>query len=347
MTPQQAIERAAAGDVAPVYLVTGEETYIVEQVVAALRRAAVEPALAQFNEEKLVAGETDVDRVLGAARMFPMMGKRRLVLVRSLERWEGRGQDDDGAVEVDASRASALDRLADYASAPVPSTCLLLVAAKLDGRRKIVSLARKGGWLVSCEPLGRGELPGFISREAAARGHKVSPEVADLLAEVAGPDLACVADALERLSLFVGPGSAITEDAVATTLVRMRQSTVWELLNAIGRRDLGAALRVLEDVYDPRDRGVRLLGLLAWSLRQLIKFDSATRAGAGPEEAARRAGAPPFKARELAAQVRSLRSGELARWLVLLAETDLALKGSKRPPRATVEDAIMHMCGAG
>jgi DNA polymerase III delta subunit len=83
---------------------------------------------------------------------------------------------------------------------------------------------------------------------------------------------------------------------------------------------------------------------LAWSVRQLIKFDAATRAGAGPEEAARRAGAPPFKARDLAGQLRRLSPADLERWLLLLAEADLELKGSKRPPRATIEDAIMQMC---
>jgi DNA polymerase-3 subunit delta len=198
--------------------------------------------------------------------------------------------------------------------------------------------------LLVCEPVARAALPGFVTRETGALGHAVAPEVADLLAEIAGPELGSVADAIERLSLYVGPGQPITEDAIAACLVRMRQSTVWELVNAVGRRELGPALATLDDVYDARDRGLRLVGLLAWSLRQLIKFDAATRAGASPDEAARRAGAPPFKARELAGQVRRLGTQELERWLLLLADADLELKGSKRPPRATLESTIMRMC---
>jgi DNA polymerase-3 subunit delta len=79
-------------------------------------------------------------------------------------------------------------------------------------------------------------------------------------------------------------------------------------------------------------------------VRQLIKFDAAIRDGASPEEAARRAGAPPFKARDLAAQMRRLSAADLERWLLLLAEADLELKGSKVPPRSVVEDALMQMC---
>ncbi len=346
VTPDEAIAQAKAGQVAPVYLLMGEESYTADQVLATIRQAVLTGGFASFNEEKQVAGEVDVGRVIASARTLPMMAARKLIVVRSLERWESRSPDAEATAEPqdDGDRASPLDRLAEYASEPVSSTCLVLVGAKLDGRRKLVTQARKGAWLVSCEPVPRGALPGVVVREARSRGHAIDPETADLLAEIAGPELSSVADALERLSLYVGAGQAITEDDIAACLVRMRQTSVWELVNAVGRRELGPALAALQDVYDARDRGLRLVGLLGWSFRQLIKFDAASRAGAGPEEAARRAGAPPFKARELAAQVRRLPRGELERWLLLLAEADLELKGSKRPPRATLEDAIMQMC---
>jgi DNA polymerase-3 subunit delta len=348
VTPEEAIEKAKGGQVAPIYLLTGDEAYLVERVVATLREAAIAGGPAQLNEEKLVAGEVDADRVISASRTLPMMSRRRLVLVRSLERWDARPQDDGGSRtdEPEPGRANSLDRLADYAQDPAPTTCLVLVATKIDGRRKLMAAARKGGWLVVCEPLARGALPPFVMREARLRGHAIDGQIADMLAEIAGPELATVVDALERLSLYVGKDKPITEDDIATCLVRMRQSTVWELINAVGRRDLGPALAALEDVYDARDRGLRLVALLAWSVRQLIKFDSAQRAGVAPEEAARRAGAPPFKARELAGQMRRISPAHLERWLLLLAEADLELKGSKRPPRGTVEDTIMQMCRA-
>ncbi|HMI87122.1 MAG TPA: DNA polymerase III subunit delta [Polyangiaceae bacterium] len=343
MTPDEAIAEAKQGHTRPVYLLTGEEPYEIERVLSSLRGIVLSGALAAFNEEKLVAGEVSVDRVLSASRVAPMMAPRRLVVVRNLDRWEsraGEGHDDD----TDGSATSPLDRLAEYAASPAPTTCLVLIGGKIDGRRKLMNAGRKGGFLVTCEPLARGALPGFVTRETAARGHAISSDVADLLAEIAGPELGSVADAIERLSLYVGPAQPVTEDAIAACLIRLRQSTVWELVNAVGRRELGVALATLDDVYDARDRGLRLVGLLAWSLRQLIKFESAARGGASPEEAARRAGAPPFKARELAGQVRRLGAPELERWLVLLADADLELKGSKRPPRATLESTLMRMC---
>jgi DNA polymerase III subunit delta len=347
MSPEEAIHRAEAGALLPVYLVVGEERYAAIQVVHALRSAALASGVAELNEEKLVAGEADIDRVVSAARMAPMMAKRRFVLVQSLERWDAKAGDgdlDDASPDED-TKTPPLDRLAEYAASPVPETCLVLWGTKLDGRRKIVALAKKSGFMVSCEPLPRAKLPGWIVREAKARGHAIAGDVAEMLAEIAGPDLSAVADALERVSLYAGAAQPITEDAISACVVRMRQSSVWELVGAVGSKKLGLALTALDDIFDARDRGLPLVGLLAWSIRQLVKFEAATRAGKSPEEAARLAGAPPFKARELAQQVRAVSASELERWLLLLAETDLALKGSRRPPRAILEDAITQMCG--
>lgn len=323
------------------YLVAGDEAYLAASVVSALKAASVKGGVPGLNDDQYQAGEVDVDRVLSDARTLPMMAKRRFVLVRGLERWEPKAGKSEGKV----TDKDPLEKLLDYAKAPSPSTVLVLLGAGIDKRRKLYTVARSDGFLVACEPLARAELPGWIERRVAVRGCKIGVAVADLLAELTGPELAPVADAVERLCLYVGDGNEIGEDSVASCIVRLRTASVWELVAAVGRRDAGAALAALADVYDPQDRGLRLLGVLAWSTRQLLRFDSALRSGASPEQAALRAGAPPFKARELSQQVKALPRADLERWPELLARLDLELKGgTRRPAQAVLEAAILKLC---
>ena len=350
MTPEQALAEARAGELRPVYLIVGDEAYFERQVVTELKQAALAGAVPGLNDEYLQAGEVPVERVLSAARTLPMMAKRRLVVVRGLERWEPRdGQDDvkEAKEGKGKEREPPLDRLLEYAKAPSPTTVLLLIGSGLDKRRRLVTQARSAGFLVSCEALDRASLPGFIQHRVKDLGARIAADTSDLLAELTGPELSQVVDAVDRLCLFVGANGEITEDTVAECVVKLRPSTVWELVGAVGRRDLGAALRARDQVYDPADRGLRLLGLLAWSTRQLVKFDAAQRSGASPGEAAARAGAPPFKARELAAQVKGLEPADLERFILRLAELDGDLKGgSKRQPKASLEHTIIALIGA-
>jgi DNA polymerase-3 subunit delta len=350
VTPGEAIGQAKRGALLPLYLVAGEERLLRDEVVAELRAASLAGGLPAFNEDRFTAGEATVDTVIAAARTVPMMAARRFVLVRGAERWDA-GETDATPKsrprpgEAGDAPSSPFDRLADYASAPVDSTCLVVVAEKLDGRRKLAVLARKKGFLVSCDPLDDRSLAGWIVERFAAKGHAVDREAAELLAALVGPGLSAVDDAIERLSLYAGAGATVGEDAIAACVARIRTADTWALVDAVGARDLGRALRTLADAYDPRDRGLPLLGALAWSIRQLARYQAAVQSGASAEEAARRAGAfQAFRARELAAKARQVRGKEVERWMLLLAEADLALKSSRRAPDAVLEEMLTRLC---
>jgi DNA polymerase-3 subunit delta len=342
VTPEVAIAQAKKGALLPVYLVTGEEAFLRDQVIAELRAAALGGGVPEFNEDKFTAGESPIDRVLSAVRTVPMMAKKRFVCVRGAERWDV-GEPGEG--EKDVKHEPPLDRLAEYANDPVDSTCLVITSGKIDGRRRLATLAKKRGFIVSCESLDRGALRAWIERQCAAQGHAVEREVAELIAEIAGTDLARLSDVIERLGLFVGPSEPITEHAVSECVARVRTADTWALVDAVGRRDLGGALRLLADVYDARDHGLPLLGALAWSVRQLARFQIAVEGGASQDEAARRAGIfPPHRAREVANKLRGIRAKELERWLLVLGETDIALKSSRRTPDAILEDMLTRLC---
>lgn len=321
---------------AALYLLVGPERFIIDQTVAALRGAADTGAAgASFNEDRFTAGEVPIDTVLAAARTAPMMAAQRYVQVSAVERWDQKGKGG----------AAAMDALDAYAADPVPSTVLVLVAQKLNGGRRLVKRAKKAGFLVPCDPLSRGQLPRWIRGRARGLGHELDRGSAELLAELLGPELSPVADALERLSLYVGPDAPIDGSAIAAVVTRVRQETVWALVDALAEQDLAGALGALADAYDPRDHGLPLLGAVTWRVRQLIKFESALASGGGDAGgAARAAGVAPFKAREVQRVVRTLPPGTLDRWLMLLAEADLALKGSRRPGAEVLATMLVDMC---
>ena len=346
MTPEEAIKKAEQGDLLPVWLVVGEERMLKDAVIAAITKAALAGGLPDFNHDKFTAGETDVDKIIGATRTVPMMAKKRVVFVRGLERWDTASAASDSGDDGGRGKAlPPLDRLAEYAKTPIDSTTLILVAQKLDGRRKIVTLAKKQGFVVDCAQVEGRQLPGWIKNRAKLKGHTIQQDVCELIAEIAGPDLSYLDDVLERLSLYVGKDAPITEEAVGVNVTRVRLADTWNLVDAASTKDLGRVLALFADVYDPRDRGLPLVGAIAWSLRQLLKLQSALGSGASIDEAARRAGIyPTFRAREHAQKLKSFRPRELERWLVVVQETDLALKSSRRPADAILEEMFTRLC---
>lgn len=355
MTPGQAIERITQGEVHPVYLLLGAERYFQRRVLQALHEMAARTGIAGLNDDRFDAGECEVEAALAAARTLPMMAPRRWVWLRHVDRWEGKTTERSaGRVRQKTETRKAkgkhanmtpLEALARYAEEPSETTTLVLTASKLSAKNPLVASAKRSGFLVECDSPARTAMPGWLQGTARERGHTLDSSTAELLIEVVGSDLELLDRMIEQLSLFVGADRPITEEAVAEIVAIVKPATVWELLDAVTRGDTARTLSTLAKVYDPQDRGLRLVSLLLWSTRQLLRFEAALRSGENPQAAAKAAGVPPFKARALQGQLRGLSRPLLERRLIVLRDLDLALKGgSKRPPRSVLETALMDLC---
>lgn len=333
----------------PVYLVVGEESFLADEVVRRIQRVSAEGGIAGFNDEKFTAGDVQIGAVLSAAKSVPMMAKRRFVLLRGVDRWEAKA--DDGEAKPEPKRGvktdPPLDRLAAYAADPCPTAVLVIVASKLHAQRRIVTAAKKGGFIVTCDPLSRHNTAPWVANRAKRAGHPISREVAEQIAELIGSDLGALADAVERLSLFVGPGAVISEDAVATMIAPIRTVATWDLTDALCARDLSTALRVLHEMNVAKGAELMVLGAVASSARKMAHFAERLATGDSPQAAAEACGVPSFKARDMARALRGFSRQGMVRWLELFAQTDVALKGgARRGSRAVLEGMILSMCAA-
>jgi DNA polymerase-3 subunit delta len=291
-----------------------------------LRRAAVGDGDA-WNEEIFQGKSGSIARIVDAARTLPMMAKVRFVLVRSA--------DDFADKE--------LEKLTEYLGAPVDTGCLVLTAEKLDGRSRFVKTAKQKGFLCEAQPLKPAAMREFIGREARRRKLDVRPDATAALIDAIGTDLSATDDALTRLSLYVGEGQPITLAAVEACVSRVRVESIWALVDAVGLRDQRAALKAASSLLADREPPLRILAMITRQLRMIGRMQDGLRSGMAPESAATAAGAPPFKARELANAANRVSTGDLARAFRVLGEADLALKGSKRQPNIVLEGAILEL----
>jgi DNA polymerase-3 subunit delta len=309
-------------------VLVGTERLLVERAVDAIRKAVDEMGAAGFNVEVFNGKGLEAARAISAARTLPMMADKRLVLIRHF----------------DAMTPTEQNVLAAYLDDPAESGCLVMTADKLDGRSKLGKSAKKKGVLIDAKPLRGRELREFIRAEASAREHGIVPQAVETLLDAVGDDLSAIDDAMERLSLFVGAGQRIDADAVMQCVTRIRVESIWSLVDAIGLKDRRKGIAAAQSLLDDREPPLRLLSMVARQLRIVARMREALSEGLRPQEAAKRAGAPPFKAADLTESARRFTATSLGDAFALIAETDRALKSSKRPPDVILQAAVLELC---
>lgn len=308
-----AIER---GDIAPIYCLHGGERYLIDRCLAAIRAAVIGGAaapFAAFNHDVFDLREAEFATVVSTARTLPMMAPRRLVV--------GKG--------IDGVKADELASLIPYVADPNPQACLVLIGDKVDTRFKVFQALRKAGHLHEFAPLRDRELASWLQREARARQVSIGGDAATALAEAAGPELGRLAQALEQLALYAGPGKAITIADVEALIPETRQRSVFELTKAIGDGDVPRALRILANMFRNREPALRVQFMLARQLRQIWRAKELAAAGMGRDQIAGAVGVPPFFVDDVLAPARRMSNRALATGFERLYRADKALKSSR------------------
>ena len=301
----------AQGRVSPVYVLSVDEPLIAQRLCAALLSAVVPAAMRAFNHEVIEAGTSSGGAIASATRTIPMLGGKRLIVVR----------------DADALGAEGLDALRPCLENPSPQTVLVLLCAKVDGRLKFFAEAKKRSFLF--ELSAPKQVVPWIQEEARRAGVALKPDAVRRLADVVGKDLGRLASCLEQLSLYAGE-RAVTAEDVDELVAETRESTVFELANAIGEGRREAALRAIGKLFDQKESSVGVAMMLARHFRQLALAKEAASERVPSHELPRRIGAPPFAVDGLMKQARRLPPQSFSLAFGLLAKADRELKSSTK-----------------
>lgn len=307
----------------PVYLLHGEEDFLIGEGSEAIVQAALADDQRGFNLDVLYGGEADTRDVVSHASSFPMTAERRVVVVREVE------------------RLSQPDILANYIEHPSPSTCLVLTSSKPDFRKKPFLTAKKHAFVVECKPLWENQVPAWITRRVKKEKREIHPDAASMLAAYVGTSLRELSNELEKLFLFIGDRKSIGVDDVAAVVGVSKEFSIFELQWAIGMKDTRKATEVLERLMESGEQPVVMVAIMTKFFQTVWKLLDARRRNVPPAEQLMQAGAFMFqeKYREVASRftVREVEDAFLA-----LSEIDEKLKTSGGDPKLLVQTFIVR-----
>lgn len=229
------LKELKSGKYQPLYFLQGDEPYYIDAICHYIEQHGIAEHERGFNQVVLYGKDMDMARILTQARRFPMMAERQVVIVREAQEISNLNQ------------AVGQQLLESYAKSIVPSTILVFAHKNktLDGRKGLAKVLDKEGYLIVADKVKDSALAGWISQEAKERQLQVQPEAVQLLAEYIGTDLSRISNELEKLSVNVPAGQAVSPAMVEQFVGFSREFTIWELQRVLGQRQLAKAVRIV------------------------------------------------------------------------------------------------------
>jgi DNA polymerase III subunit delta len=327
MKPEEYNKAIEKGDLAPLYLLYGEEPYLVERAVKKLLERAVDPGFRDFNLDIFYGNETKGEEVFTAAQTLPMFADRRVVLIKKAG---------------DLS-APAMEVLLPYLQDPSPGTCFVLQAEKVDGRKKFFAEFKKRGEMVEFKRPYENQLGPYVRDEVRAAGKKIDTAAAELLAYLVGNNLQELMSQIEKLCTFCGKKENIGIDDVKAIVSDTKAESVFEFTDALGARDLPKALRLLTTLMRDGEAPLKILGGVARQYRQLWQVRELLDRKVSAGDIGQATKISPYFLKKVIEQARNYQVGELKVVFERMLELDLAFKSGGRSD-ALFERFVTDVC---
>ena len=325
LTQDMLLTQIAAGELAPIYLVVGDDEYAKDEIGKAFQAAVPDDAQA-FSFQRYSAIETtDPGVVVNSARTPSFLGDRRVIVVTRAEKWfSGKRKASDEAAPDDDDDAGGADLLEAYFERPEPASTVVFVAADVNRTFRVVKALIKQAVIVECwglkaekDPRGPAtEMLNRAGRLAAGlfkrAGMTIDRGALEPLLAHAGSDIAILRGDVERLILYCHGRKTVLPEDVDAVVSGTALLNPWGVVNAIERGDAREALRQVRVVTDAGEAPFMTLGQIGWWVRNKL-----------PQK-----GSPD--------RVRAA--------VDAVFRTDLAMKSSGGEPRILLERLVVQLC---
>ncbi len=326
----------------PVYFLYGPEDYLIEKEIQRLLDRTLSPKERGMNLHTFSGEEHSSLEIAQAAQTLPMFSRYRFVLVK----------------EADSIDEEKMAPLLKYIENPSPATCLVLCAQTLGPWKKVRAHLEKVGKIVESPRLKGKALISWMKDTMAEKGKKLSEEGAAYLAEVVGDHLHPLENALEQVYLSVGEKKTIELSDIGGIVSEVKTSTIFDLTDAIGRRDVEKALGILEQVLESKavpfkkeeeaskmgDPIPLLLSMMARQYRLIWRVKKMASGYKGMDETAKALRMSPWVVKNLVSQGKSFSESSLREGILKCHRTDLAIKRSRGPKNLLMEKLVIDLC---
>ena len=353
MTPAQFMARVKRREIPAVCLFLGQEGWNRKRCREALIAALGAP-------ERQDASQNTLAALVDDARSMSLFASERFIFVSNAEAAMPRSsraaaaaaeseEEEDREAPAAAGGAGPLDA---YVSDPTPGVTLVFEAsrwdfegddkARTDRVRKFYSAIPD---VVEFRRFSLDDARMETDRIAKAADVKLDPAAAQALVEALAGDVGRIAVEIEKLALY---GKPVSAEDLPNLVPDARQSTIFALVNALGRRDRARALDALDALVREGEYLPLALTFLATQFRMALAAKEANLRSAGQVQGHfQKSGIPMWgsRAEQVAQTATRFSRDHLERGLRLIFEADRDLRSARPDDRTVVENFVVKLCG--
>lgn len=323
-----------SGDFLPVYLFCGNEAYLKKYYSDTLAEKAVSKDFFDFNLQTFDGKGIDIQEIIDAAIMMPLMSDRRAVVVRDLK--------------LEAMNDSDFTLLKDYLENPSESTVLIFLQTADDfsllKAKKIADIIKKKGAVCQLNKRSGNDLIKPLISSASKHGCVLTADGAHYLVSVVGDDFNVLINELSKVCHYAA-GGEITKKHIDEVAVKTDEARIYDLTKFLLMKNFDKAYEVLGILLRQKTQPEFILGTIVGAYVDMYRAKVSLACGKGAEELSEAYGygKTAFRLKNGARDSSRIDIDTLRKCIDVLTEADLKLKSGRDNPAVILEQLMVRL----
>lgn len=262
----------------PVYYVFGEDNYGFDFAKNLIEKAIIPHLSSEFDKETYYGSKNSFSELVSIASTFPFGDGKKFLIFKNAEKPKDKNV------------------LTEYLKSPSDFTVILFLhegtISKLDSEP--YKSLNKMNALFESKELKSAALTEWIITFVKDNGKVISDENAQLLIDIVGENRSLIELQLEKIFLYLNEKNEITLESIQSLATELKQFTIFDLLNAVGRKDKTKAIEVAYNLYESGTEITQIIAMLNRYFTGLIKINELNSLKMSDQQAAKIVGTHPY-----------------------------------------------------
>ncbi|MCD7980970.1 MAG: DNA polymerase III subunit delta [Clostridiales bacterium] len=315
------------GQLRHVYLLYGEETYLIRQYKNNLKDA-LSAAAESANTARFEGRDINPKQVIELADTMPFFSDHRSIFI-----------DNSGFLK------KSPEELASYMEEIPESTYFVFTETEVDRRCRLYKQIKKQGRAVEFKRQGERVLTQWILGRLKKENKKISQAAVELFLTKTGNDMDRIDQELEKLLCYTMDREVIGEEDVEAVSAGEISGRIFEMVDAIAGRHQKRALELYYDLLMLKEPPMRILILITRQFQRLLHIKELSDLGFDRKTIASKVGVPEFAVRKNIGQAEKFSRRRLLQAVEDGVQAEEDVKSGRLTDRLAVELYLMTYSG--
>lgn len=305
----------------PVYLLSGEETYLTRQFCD--RLAAAIAGDDSMNVNRFHERNPDIKEIISLADTMPFFAESRLIVI-----------ENSGFFKRDSSE------LADYLPQMPESTHIIFREEEIDKRNRLFKKVKELGYFAEMKRQTEAELERWVLTILKKEQINLTRSTMTYLLETIGTDMNVIRNELDKLIAYLGDRKVLEPADIDTICSRQISGQIFEMIDAMSSKNRQKAFHLYYDLIALKEPPMRILFLITRQYLQLYQIKEMQQRGLSGQALASAAGLSSYVVRKVASRASGFRIEELKHCIEECALMDEQIKTGQIRDSIAVEVLI-------